>query len=341
MQECRHAGGRNAAAISRAPVFKKPLAEATLFVGVALALPAAWFAGVLAAGGSASRALAFHPLGHAQLWQAVFTVTGWLHAPATTPGAVRLLLLGLLLLAGGAVLFWRRRTLLAPTWRAAFMRLLLLFVLYYLGFLALSISFLDANTPLDDRILAPVYDWPLSTIQLQAGTDGELVSLAPRRVSYAGVVHRGSLATAAVVQGIRSTAWATQPSVAEATQPMRPAHGCDISRTPEAINFYWPQALSLPRKTRRAWRRQRWPRGRYCRPAAGSETGADSLLMGKRTARRILPWKSGCRQWRIVCPTAPYTSPGPEVKEQRKRGLHAYDSLSSCLPTTVKPLPPL
>src|SRR5690606_16555974 len=31
----------------RAPVFKKPLAEATLFVGVALALPAAWFAGVL------------------------------------------------------------------------------------------------------------------------------------------------------------------------------------------------------------------------------------------------------------------------------------------------------
>lgn len=242
----------------RAPVFKKPLAEATLFVGVALALPAAWFAGVLAAGGSASRALAFHPLGRAQLWQAVFTVTGWLHAPATTPGAVRLLLLGLLLLAGGAVLFWRRRTLLAPTWRAAFMRLLLLFVLCYLGFLALSISFLDANTPLDDRILAPVYVTGLFLAMAGAGRLAQTANrpLLRRAVSVTlGLFLIVQLATAAswlreqrsTGLGYSSPVW-LQSATLEAVRAL-PTDVDIFSNAPEAINLLaGREALSLPRK---------------------------------------------------------------------------------------------
>jgi len=213
---------------------------------------------VLAAGGSASRALAFHPLGRAQLWQAVFTVTGWLHAPATTPGAVRLLLLGLLLLAGGAVLFWRRRTLLAPTWRAAFMRLLLLFVLYYLGFLALSISFLDANTPLDDRILAPVYVTGLFLAMAGAGRLAQTANrpLLRRAVSATlGLFLIVQLATAAswlreqrsTGLGYSSPVW-LQSATLEAVRAL-PADVDIFSNAPEAINLLaGREALSLPRK---------------------------------------------------------------------------------------------
>lgn len=243
----------------RAPVFKKRLAEAALFVGVALALPAAWFAGVLAAGGSASRAVAFHPLGRTQLWQAVFTVTDWLHAPATTPFAVRLLLVGLLLSAGGTVLFWRRRTLVAPTWRAAFVRLLLFFVLSYWGFLALSISFLDANTPLDDRILAPVYvaglflviagAWRLA----QTATKRPLVRHAVTAALGLFVVVQLASAASWVREqhntglGYSSPAW-LQSATLEAVRAL-PVDAVIYSNAPEAIDLLARrEALSLPRK---------------------------------------------------------------------------------------------
>lgn len=243
----------------RGPGFRGRLAEVALFVGVALVLPAVWLAGVLAAGGSASRALAFHPLGLTQLWQAVFTVTGWLHVPAATPGAVRLLLVALLLLAGGAVLFWSRRALVAVTWQAAFVRLLLLFVLFYLGFLALSISFLDANTPLDDRILAPVY---VAGLFLAIAGAGRLLQMLSKRPLMRPVI-TAALGLFLVVQLATAASWLReqrskglgyssplwlQSATLEAVRVL-PADVDIFSNAPEAIDLLASrEALSLPRK---------------------------------------------------------------------------------------------
>ncbi len=111
--------------------------------------------------GSTIRTLYFHPVQWAQLQQGLNTVAGWLLLPQEWTGLLKSAVWGILLLATGVAVsaHFRRQDSQQP-WRQLFpplFYLLALFLLIYPAFLLISISFFDANTPLDDRILAPVY----------------------------------------------------------------------------------------------------------------------------------------------------------------------------------------
>ena len=112
-----HAGGRNVAAISPRTSLQKPW-QRRLFVGVALARRR----GSPGAGGRAAPAGRCLPPAHAQLWQAVHH---WLAARAGDDAGRRSPVAAVCCSWQVGQSFRRRRTP-APTWRAAFMRLLLL-----------------------------------------------------------------------------------------------------------------------------------------------------------------------------------------------------------------------
>jgi hypothetical protein len=117
---------------------------------------------VLVTQSATGRELVFHPIGKSHFWQAVFTVSGWLHVPDATPGLLRIAGLMLVVAGLGMVVFLIRRRMTGqiPATHQnmpAFFKLVMLNVALYSLFLIFSISFLDANTPLDDRILSPVY----------------------------------------------------------------------------------------------------------------------------------------------------------------------------------------
>jgi hypothetical protein len=117
------------------------------------------------AGTATNREFSFHPIAHIHAIQALGTISEWFMIPVSTPSIIKLclVLVLLLLIAAAFVLSPVRRNHVDETQGTGggearyFQQLLVLFVLIYGAFLALSISFVDANTPLDSRILSPVY----------------------------------------------------------------------------------------------------------------------------------------------------------------------------------------
>jgi hypothetical protein len=117
------------------------------------------------AGSTTNREFSFHPIARNHMTQALGTVSEWLMIPASTPSILKLcgVLAPLLLVTAAFVLSsvqrdrWIQEELTGGSEGRYFQQLLVLFVLIYGAFLALSISFVDANTPLDSRILSPVY----------------------------------------------------------------------------------------------------------------------------------------------------------------------------------------
>ncbi|NKQ35041.1 MAG: hypothetical protein HF973_05425 [Chloroflexi bacterium] len=154
------AGGLGILLFDKRPWLRR-LVNAAVF-GILAALPLVlWFWRNARVGGSAaSRDLVFHPISRAHIIQAVDTLAAWLLIPAGFPGLVKV---GAIALLAGLVLFigWLARQQKqghdSPDGPWYLARLLALFILVYSAFLVLSISFFDANTPLDDRILAPVF----------------------------------------------------------------------------------------------------------------------------------------------------------------------------------------
>ena len=111
----------------------------------------------LLAGTAVTRSLAFHPVGKEQGLQLLSTLSGWLLLPASLPTTVKAAMI-LLLVVGIVTLLWTARSQVTSRWKATLLfPLLALGIVVYSLFLMASISFLDANTPLDERILIPVY----------------------------------------------------------------------------------------------------------------------------------------------------------------------------------------
>lgn len=121
-----------------------------------------------------SREFLFHPLGKSQLVQMTDTFTTWALIPIHIPVVARgLLLVGLLfsviwIIYGDVRIFVAKRKNqnledgmgnIPPM-----VNIFLLFIIFYLFFLIVSISFIDANTPLNERILSPVFIWGLVLI---------------------------------------------------------------------------------------------------------------------------------------------------------------------------------
>jgi hypothetical protein len=138
------------------------LAAVTVAAGGAATLPLMlWLVRNQAAAGSATqRVLAFHPPGPAAMREAVYTLTYWFFPAPILPVALRAVVAGVAIVAviwmivGGLVRIRRRRNSLDS--RDALVFLLSVFVAGYLGFLALSRTFVDAHTRFDNRILSPV-----------------------------------------------------------------------------------------------------------------------------------------------------------------------------------------
>lgn len=129
----------------------------TLLFGFLAGLPfLLWLLHSRGSGGTI-RTLFFHPIGREQLQQGLNSVVGWFLIPDSLPTVVKLGLLAALLLPLGASLFLIYRQRGERPLSHPLLWLLLLFTLIYPAFLLFSISFFDANTPLDDRILSPLH----------------------------------------------------------------------------------------------------------------------------------------------------------------------------------------
>jgi hypothetical protein len=117
-------------------------------------------------GAPTNRELSVHFVSIGHLWQLVGTVASWFCIPAGMPRVITVASLILLSIVMGWCL-WETIFRSAvnvenadphestPTCVHIFM--LLVFALTYLGFLIFSISFIDANMPLDNRILSPIF----------------------------------------------------------------------------------------------------------------------------------------------------------------------------------------
>lgn len=107
------------------------------------------------AGSATNRTIAFHPPGLDQLLVGLTTVSSWLLIPESASSILKVVLIALVV---GIVVYlsikWSRfQNIGLPIT----FKILTLFLIFYLGFLIFSISLLDANTPLDGRILSPVW----------------------------------------------------------------------------------------------------------------------------------------------------------------------------------------
>lgn len=155
----------------------------------------------LLTGTGTSRQLFFHPIHMGHIQQAVDTFSSWLLLPLHLPGLVKLGLLALLLVVGTGLLWWVYGRSLPPLFK-----LLGLFSLVYLLFLAVSISFVDANTPLDHRILSPIY------LMGVVGGMGALTAVYTHKPlpSYLQLGGVGLLLLFLTAQGVQSAGWVQQ-----------------------------------------------------------------------------------------------------------------------------------
>ena len=140
----------------------------TLIFGFVCSLPIlVWVVSNFRAKGEVtSREFNFHPIGVAHLKSVVNTFSSWLLISENAPGLLKLGSILCVLLAFGSIYYvtkqrssdseWERRFL-GVSGIPGFIKLFALFIPTYLGFLFVSISLFDANTPLDARILSPVF----------------------------------------------------------------------------------------------------------------------------------------------------------------------------------------
>lgn len=238
----------------------------TLLFGLVAALPVAlWMArntqtDQLAGG----RSFAFHPVGRDHFWQAVFTLSDWLQMPAATPGVVRVGLLGAIGVTAVILLIVRftsssRSNIPNVAGIPVFYKLLLIFLPVYILFLITSVSFLDAATPFDNRILSPVY---VACIFLALFLLEELFHQTHRwRMAQITVVivltiflmlsairnGRWLLEASRYGLGFSSAAWQQADIIAQIK--MLPADTLIFSNIPDAVYFLADRPASpLPRK---------------------------------------------------------------------------------------------
>jgi hypothetical protein len=219
------AGGLAILAWGPRPLLRRA-GDAALF-GVLSSMPMlVWLVQNAAAGGSATgRELLFHPIGKAHLWQALYTTSGWILIPASAPNSVRLAVWLAAAVALIAVVV-SRSTARPPMPRPV--AVLAVFIGCYLAFVVASISLFDANTPLDDRILLPVF--AASVVVALYLVDAAWPRLEGRPVLRYGAAGAIAIFTAAHVAngvavaaatyesgwGLSSRQWQASPTVARA-----------------------------------------------------------------------------------------------------------------------------
>jgi 4-amino-4-deoxy-L-arabinose transferase-like glycosyltransferase len=143
---------------------RRRFVDSLIMAGIGLAPLAAFVVrNVLIAGNATNREIQFHPITTRHLETALSHASSWFAAVTTSDplGSVLRAFLSFLVLVGCIVLF--RRLLSAgvagveSSDKNALIGILMVFCVSYVLFLVVSISFIDAATPLDSRILSPIY----------------------------------------------------------------------------------------------------------------------------------------------------------------------------------------
>jgi hypothetical protein len=223
---------------------------------------------LLIGGTTANRELSFHPITKTQLWIGINTVSGWFGIPESAPSLLKFSVLMAVALTFIAILYFQTK------WGKidhnlgtgdknanlpVLGKLVLLFITIYVFFLIFSISFFDANTPLDDRMLSPIY---ISGLLLAVYAISILFSL-PHNIKLAKYVFSIFLLVFSTVSaytsihivsgiyingiGLNSRAWHESETLKEVEK-----YPLDISvftNAPDAVYLHLGRsAASLPRK---------------------------------------------------------------------------------------------
>jgi hypothetical protein len=209
-------------------------------------------------GTATSRSLNFHLIERSQLWQGMATTTTWLLVPENAPTQLHLIALGLLGLVTGAMILWlwRHRRPVQPV-IGVIWDMVALFIPVYGFFLLLSISFFDANTPLDGRILSPLYFASVMILVVLFSRFAEASQARYWKVALLGcsailVIGYGQTSLpwlqSAHQQGIgfSAVAWQQSPVMAEVRD--LPADILVYTNSPETVYFNGNhRSLRLPR----------------------------------------------------------------------------------------------
>ncbi len=147
-----------AAALLMAVIFsrrtlRERLLGMMLLAGPTLVAAVVWFT---FAAGFGNRSPAFHLPASGRLLQALDTLSGWLLIPLSFPGWVKVGLIGLVVVGTLGLIFTAQGRDDTETQARHLARGLIAFAVVYGVFLGVVLTLVDANTPLDDRILAPL-----------------------------------------------------------------------------------------------------------------------------------------------------------------------------------------
>lgn len=141
------------------------LVDIGVFSVVSVLPVAAWLVrNILVAETHTSREFGFHPIGYEKLREGFTTVSEWI-LPGSISVEIRffIFLIGLLTLTAAGVYYIRKKkkfdlVSFRKIWSDRFLEVLLItFITVYTVFLLVSISVADAYTPLNNRILSPIY----------------------------------------------------------------------------------------------------------------------------------------------------------------------------------------
>ena len=147
---------------STGPLLRKKLITSLSWSLVACApLGIVFVRNALMAGNATSRSFVFHPIAVTQFATLVGSQLFDFMAPLVLPGLVKLTITGLLIVICSVILFFVFRNHLREinwhTMHISLVEVCLLFSICYLVFLYINMTFFTANTPVDSRILSPIF----------------------------------------------------------------------------------------------------------------------------------------------------------------------------------------
>ncbi len=145
--------------------WRRRVIDCILFIATSLVLPLMWMIrNIVVSGSATNRLFMWHPITLDRISEGLNTVSLWL-MPSVVPEVVRhpVTIVVMIFLVGVSArqVFsnssWRRKVNNYEPGRSTLLIVVSVFINIYIGFLVLSISFFDASTPLDNRVLSPLF----------------------------------------------------------------------------------------------------------------------------------------------------------------------------------------
>jgi hypothetical protein len=248
---------------------RRRITVAVLFALISAGPMVLWLLRNSLVGGTAtSRELFFHPINRQQVGWALTTLGSWFMIPDNSSGLIKVLpYLAMGLMIAVVLITKQKHSQRSKEWTGwvtlsalpLLIRIIMIFIPLYLAFLLVSLTFLDANTPLDSRIFSPIYATGviLVTYFFVEGLEG-LRKAAFVRYILIGIVLAFIVALAftsiAYIQngyadgiGFTSRWWRESPTLAALRN--YPADQVVYTNAPEALYLYTQRsARVLPKK---------------------------------------------------------------------------------------------